>query len=346
MASYMRFIISLLLAFLLLGQQFSYADYPIKGKFVANNCVAYAGIKNQSEPVSLKAGEAYSATGLNKQDGDFVAIKVDGINKWVAKSCGKLSLNDLNGDIQPTAIAPTTKPTVAGNSKEDNAQSNLQGNVQSCPIQGCADRYLLALSWQSSFCQTHPNKTECIKQSPTSYDATNFTLHGLWPDKLSYCGVSSDDINRDETGNWSSLPPVQTDAQTQAELSKVMPGLVSNLDRHEWYKHGTCDGRNADTYYDLAIGLVEEFNASQVRDLFASNIGKTVTLTDVKRAFDSSFGDGASGSLNLKCGKEDSLVSEIRLKIKRPLVGQKLADVLVPSGGLSCDRVIVDAVGL
>lgn len=333
----MRFLIGLLLFFLMLGQQLSYADYNIKGSFTAGECTAYSSIKGQNEPIELESGKAYQATRLNKQDGDFVVIKVNGKSKWVTRSCGTLALNEANSP----AIADTVDP-----SKQAPPIGTANGQVQGCPTKGCAANYLLSLSWQSSFCQTHPTKAECIKQSVDGYDATNFTLHGLWPDKLSYCGVASVDRENDENHNWEQLPPVITDEQTHQDLTAVMPGIISDLDRHEWYKHGTCDGRSADQYYDIAINLLKEFNGSQVRELIASNIGQTVTLEQVRQAFDSSFGEGASNSLNLKCGKDDGLLSEVRLKIKRPQEGQKLAEVLIPSGGLSCDRVIVDAVGL
>ncbi|MBK1989303.1 ribonuclease T2 [Sphaerospermopsis aphanizomenoides BCCUSP55] len=218
--------------------------------------------------------------------------------------------------------------------------------ADSCPAKGCAEKYLLSLSWQSAFCETHPNKAECTAQTENRYDASNFTLHGLWPDKLSYCGVPSEDIKSDETGNWKALPVVAVDVETGSELAEVMPGVVSNLERHEWVKHGTCDGRDADAYYDIAVDLLKEVNASDVRDLFAQNIGETITLSEVKTAFERTFGQGTAASLNLKCSSENNLATEIRIKIKRPLPGQKLADVLIPSGGKSCDKVVVDAVGV
>lgn len=102
--------------------------------------------------------------------------------------------------------------------------------ADSCPTKGCAEKYLLSLSWQSAFCETHPNKIECMAQTENGYDASNFTLHGLWPDKLAYCGVSRDDINNDETKNWAALPVVEVDTETSSELIEVMPGVVSNLE--------------------------------------------------------------------------------------------------------------------
>ncbi|WP_071190773.1 ribonuclease T2 [Trichormus sp. NMC-1] len=328
----MRLIIAFLLFFLLLGQQPSYADYPINGNFASNGCEAYSSSKTKSEPVSLPAGQVYSASGLNVKDGDYVSIKVEGRNKWVNKNCGKLSL----------VIADRINTTI----KVSNNTSNIPVTAPGCPTQGCAEKYLLSLSWQSAFCETHPNKAECIGQTENNYDASNFTLHGLWPDKLSYCGVPADDINSDETGNWKALPVVAVDAETNGELTEVMPGVKSNLERHEWTKHGTCDGRDADAYYDIAVDLLKEVNASDVRDLFAQNIGETITLSEVKTAFERTFGQGTAASLNLKCSGTNNLATEIRLKVKRPLPGQKLANLLIPSGGLSCDKVLVDAVGV
>ncbi|WP_413174354.1 ribonuclease T2 [Anabaena azotica] len=326
----MRFIIAFLLFFLLIGQQPTYADYPITGNFTSNGCEAYTSSRTKSEPVSLPSGQIYSAVGLNIKDGDYVSIKVEGRNKWVNKNCGQLSL--ASADITNNATNNNTNT------------SNQPVTAPGCPPKGCAEKYLLALSWQSAFCETHPTKKECLAQTENSYDANNFTLHGLWPDKLSYCGVPSDDINKDETGNWKDLPILDLDSETNGELTKIMPGVKSNLERHEWTKHGTCDGRDADDYYDLAIDLVKEVNASDVRDLFAQNIGETITLFETKKAFERTFGTGTATSLNLKCS--NNLATEIRIKIKRPLPGQKLADLLIPSGGISCDQVVVDAVGV
>ena len=317
----MRFILAFLLSCLLLGQQFSYADFPIKGSFTLNDCQAYTAIKSKSQPVSLKAGQVYQAVGLNKKDGDFISIKVEGVNKWVNKNCGTLSLTGTNPD--------DTKPT-----PDDNNTS---------PKPTPSQNYLLAISWQPAFCETHQNKPECVNETEDSYDASNFTLHGLWPDRLSYCGVSASNIKKDEAGNWQALPPISTDAQTTADLSIVMPGVQSNLERHEWYKHGTCDGRSADGYFDIAIDLVKQVNASDLRNLFAQNIGETLSLLEVQKAFETTFGSGTANSMNLACSNR--LATEIRVKVKRPLAGQKLADLLIPSGGTSCDKVKVDPVG-
>ncbi len=81
------------------------------------------------------------------------------------------------------------------------------------------------------------------------------------------------------------MPIVDIDPETNSELTKIMPGLKSNLEHHEWTKHGTFNGRDAGGYYDIAIDLVKDVNASDMRDLFAQNIGETITLFEAKKAF-------------------------------------------------------------
>lgn len=320
----MRFIVAFLLSFLFLGQTVTYALVPLEGNFTPNQCSAYTSIKKKSDPILLEPGKVYQASGFNVEGGDYISIEVNGQDRWVNKNCGKLTL--ANGS----------------NGSTDN---NNGGNVaDSCPVEGCAQKYVFAISWQPSFCQTHQGKAECQIQNSDSFDAVNFTLHGLWPDKLDYCGVSPQDIKEDKDGEWEDLPPVSVDQQTNTELSQLMPGVRSKLERHEWIKHGTCDGRNEDTYFDIALDFVQEVNASEVQKLFAQNIGKTVTRSQVVTAFEKSFGEGKAKSLDLKCSP-DGLVSEIRLKMRRPLVGEKLANVLSPSSGISCDSVLIDPAG-
>lgn len=69
----------------------------------------------------------------------------------------------------------------------------------SCDVSaGKSDSNVLALSSQPGFCQTYGyevGKPECNHLSKNSYQATHFTLHGLWPTQSScgqaygFCGV-------------------------------------------------------------------------------------------------------------------------------------------------------------
>ena len=46
--------------------------------------------------------------------------------------------------------------------------------------------YVLAASWQPAFCATSAGqgKAECVSQTADRFDATHFSIHGLWPDDL------------------------------------------------------------------------------------------------------------------------------------------------------------------
>ena len=312
-----RLIITFLLCFFLLGQNPAFAFYKVGGDFTMNSCEAYTSFRKKTQPVTLEPGKVYQVLGLNKESGDYIYLKVDGQSKWVNKNCGQFN--------------------PSGESKDGNKTG------ANCPDEGCAEEYVLAISWQPSFCQTKQDKPECISQTEERYDATNFTLHGLWPDKLAYCGVSYEDINDSKQREWDDLPPLDLDEETTSELEIVMPGKQSYLHRHEWIKHGTCDGRDEDTYYDISIDLLNDVNASEVQDLFEENIGKRITRSQIETAFDNSFGEGAGESVKIRC--KDGLISELQIKMRRPLVGEKLADVLVPRSGSSCSSGIVDAVG-
>lgn len=320
-----RLIITFLLSFFLLGQNPAFALYQVDGNFTVNNsCEAYTSIRKKTDPVNVEPGKTYPVLGQNKEFGDYFYLKVDGESKWVNKDCGQFNSSGESGDDS------------IGKSEGNNTTEN-------CPEEGCADKYVLAISWQPAFCQTKQSKPECISQTANRYDATNFTLHGLWPDRLDYCGVSYEDINDDKQREWDDLPPLDLDRETTSELAIVMPGVQSYLHRHEWIKHGTCDGRDEDTYYDISIDLLNEVNASEVQKLFAENIGKRITLSQIQTAFENSFGDGAAESLVVKC--KDELVNELRIKMRRPMVGEKLADILLPYRGRSCSSMIVDPAG-
>lgn len=178
---------------------------------------------------------------------------------------------------------------------------------------------LLALSWHNAFCETHRYKKECkrglgslIRSKPHE---KSFVLHGLWPQPRHnvYCNVSSADKAKDKNKKWHTLANLGLSHSTKKALSAVMPGLRSNLHKHEWIKHGTCYGTDANTYYSDAIGLVNQVNDSALGEFFAQNIGKKITLKQVQRIADKSFGKGAGNRIALQC--RGGLVTELWLHL-------------------------------
>jgi len=177
---------------------------------------------------------------------------------------------------------------------------------------------LLTLSWHNAFCETHRYKKECkprLFSGLKQYSAKHFVLHGLWPQPKSkmYCGVSKKHVGMDKHKQWSRLPDLGLSSQTKEALKRVMPGFSSSLHKHEWFKHGTCYGTDAEQYYKSAVSLVSEVNDSKVGAFFMKNIGKSITLKQVRHLFDTSFGTGAGKRVEMKC--KGGLITELWLHL-------------------------------
>jgi ribonuclease T2 len=93
-------------------------------------------------------------------------------------------------------------------------------------------------------------------------------------------------------------------AETLKALAGVMPSAAhgSCLQRHEWYKHGSCQTQwDADGYFHIAMRLLKEFNEGGMATFMSNNIGKTVTSQSFFDAVDKAFGDGAHQRLQISC---------------------------------------------
>jgi ribonuclease T2 len=300
----------------------------LEGTFVAATaCAATSSIRGGANPgkIKLRAGQGYPALGLNKSDGDYVQIRIDGAapaERWVQRQCGTLE-----------SAADPNRPDPAAAEGE----------------------YVLAVSWQPAFCETKPDKVECRGQTDGQFDADHLSLHGLWPQPPSnvYCGVSDKDRENDKKSRWNDLPEPAIGTETRRFLNLAMPGTASKLQRHEYTKHGTCYQGTADAYFRTALGLLKQINGSRLRDFLVANLGQTVASADLKREFEKTFGPGSGAALGIRCiGDVDSrriLVSEFQLNLKGRLTeATKLGDVLDRSSRATstCSSGIVDPAGL
>jgi len=212
-------------------------------------------------------------------------------------------------------------------------------------------QYILAVSWQPAFCEGNENRAECTSQAPDSFEASHFTLHGLWSPRANYCGVIRDIQFADKDGQWDLLPPPQMSDATRKKLDQMMPGAKSNLDRHEWIKHGTCYGEQPDPYFSDALAMLDAVNASPVRELFAQNVGKELTQEQVRAAFDKAFGKGAGQRVRLACNRdgERRLLVEMTIGLTGEITAaadfSKLILAARPTDG-GCSTGIVDPVGI
>lgn len=222
------------------------------------------------------------------------------------------------------------------------------------PADAAADRpqYVLALNWQPAFCETRPEKPECLSQTQDRFDASHFTVHGLWPQPRGnvYCGVPADLRAADEAGRWEALPPLDLTQATRAALNRVMPGTASFLHRHQWIKHGTCYGGTPEAYFRDTLALAAAVNASSVRDLFVDSIGREISGTAIRERFDAAFGASAGNRITVGCRRVDDrrLIVWIRIEIAGPVTDPPDLPALLaaaPAVEPGCPSGVVDQAG-
>jgi ribonuclease T2 len=197
------------------------------------------------------------------------------------------------------------------------------------------DAYTLALTWLPGFCAdtTHADSVECqmaLKGKP------RLVLHGLWPGwdvngdgkrngDDDFCVSGAD--NRTammalDTGNWLKLPPVKLSEASSSDLTAAMPGATAGLDRHEWWKHGTCSALEADEYFAIAIALLREVERGSLARLIVDQAGAAVERKKMLDAFERDFGPKSARALLLDC--KDGALQEIRIRLKRAKVTEGL----------------------
>jgi ribonuclease T2 len=299
-----------------------------------DSCEAFQSFRKKTNPegIHLESGKFYKILEKNKRKTAY-RVRVEGIKRsarWVSESCGEslsiCTLSDNNRKLAGVSSSPKkSKPKKRRKQPE----------------------YLLALTWQPSFCETHSRKKECRTQTRNRYDATHWSLHGLWPQPRNnaYCGVSDMDKGIDRTKKWHLLAPVKLSQKTATELAFVMPAVASNLQRHEWIKHGTCYGSDAEDYYSDAISLTNQINNSIVGKLFNRGVGKRVSLKQVRQHFDKAFGKGAGSKVDMRCDRKGR-VSELWINLKGEVEDDtKIATLLKNAlrAGSKCQIGVIDS---
>jgi ribonuclease T2 len=316
----------------LLGAPVS-AQVPLQGNFLASkSCAALQSIRKQGNPgnMSVEVGKSYRLLGKNKEQATHYWIEMPGATppqRWVATDCG--AIGEMSAEVP---------------SNDGGAVSRQDG----LPF------YVLALSWEPAFCEGLPDKTECKKQTPESFDASHLSLHGLWPQprRIAFCGVEKVQIEADDAHRWEGLPEPELTPATKSALDHVMPGTQSLLQRHEWIKHGTCyPGGSAETYFKDAVRLATAINDSPVREFIAANVGKTVQSSDIRARFDEAFGAGAGDRVRVACKSDGGrqLIVELTVGLKGDIPsGTGLPALIAASRSTDpgCPAGVIDPVGL
>ena len=292
------------LAFLFIHPVF--AD-KVTGIFSAQqSCPAFVSKNKSTNPdnAQIVVGNQYEIIEvINPNHPVWYRVVLPNVNpkaRWVGAACGQAHLS--------------------GQSSKVNG-SGEGGN--GCNVAGEADSYVLALSWQPAFCETKSDKPECKISDPHAYQARHFVLHGLWPNKkncnknYAFCGS----VKKKED-EFCDYPVVQLDAASQVSLAEVMPSVVAGscLERHQWHKHGTCQGNwSVSEFFDVSVDLARQFNDSGMAYFMNRRIDQQVRTEDFLNRLGVVLGSAARDRIKLDCNRQGMLM-EIQLSLSAELI--------------------------
>jgi len=312
----------------------AHAVVPASGTFIADQtCPLFQSKRRGTNPGSLMSqpGTSYAIFEAMLSNGapEWLRVRTAATQspeRWVEARCG------------------STENFQAETRGRDGTGRGGTGGDGSCHTPDTFDSHVLAVSWQAAFCEIvgrERNKPECRDQQANRFDALYLTLHGLWPNKrgcgtgYAYCG----EVRR-KPADMCDYPAVDLDDGVRQRLEIMMPSAHygSCLQRHEWWKHGTCSGVDADRYFSLSMSYLQQLNCSSfVTGFLQANIGRTVTREEFDAAFDRAFGEGLHNRISLSCS--GGLLVEMRLSLPKELAPDvPLRDLLATAPGAPSDR--------
>lgn len=161
------------------------------------------------------------------------------------------------------------------------------------------DYYVLALSWSPNWCALEGDARQS-DQCDARHDH-GWILHGLWPQ-----------FNR----GWPSFcrtPEAPPSRRMTAEMTDIMGS--SGLAWHQWKKHGTCSGLDAQSYFSLSRTAYGQI----ARPLAFRQLDRSVRLPArlVEDAFLKDNPDLSRDSLTITC--RDGHIQEARICLSKEL---------------------------
>lgn len=219
---------------------------------------------------------------------------------------------------------------------------------------GDFDRYVLALSWQTGFCQSQYERNnrepdECRLQKETANKADFLTVHGLWPGlpkSVASRGVDErrwmrfgcatrpiPNLPEARGSRKCSSPETGLSLESAARLSAVMPGAGgrSCLERYEYAKHGACFGFDPNAYFDTMVRLNKEIKTSELGNFLNDNYGKRVSRSAFDAAFAKRWGKENVKAVKLSCHGNPAYLTEIQFSLKAQTINAPLtADSFAP----------------
>lgn len=277
----------------------------VEGTFTAvRDCDAYQSFNKGTNPgsVKVKPGVEYEAAEINKAEGwNWIRVNIESAvpdMRWVSKECG---IANIKGGGKP------------GGGSGGSEAAGGSGGGGKCTTPNQYDSYVLAMTWQPGFCEhpPHPDKPECKALDEGSLAVSHLTLHGLWPNK---------EECKNSYGNCGNTP-LSLEEDTLTALAPWMPNCYfanpqCNFADYEWRKHGTCQERDDDTYFKLAIDILQRVDKSEIGKYLKDNIGDTISVEEYRKHIEESMGKDVADRLRLVCAKGKYL-QEVRMNLPK-----------------------------
>ena len=276
------------------------ATLSAKDLSATKSCEAYNNLKHTKNSGHIVLEPNRSYTIAREQKGNYF-IKIEGakpVMRWVSRDC----FTTLNSNNSKKAINTPVKNII---SKENNTKSQTKNNSNLNSV--------LVLSWHNTFCETHSNKRECKRDGGEAKN--HLVLHGLWvqPRDKEYCNIDSKIRYLDKSKRWNALPSLNLNSTIKTLMAKYMPGSQSNLQRHEYYKHGSCYSQDANSYFKDALTMTQKID-NTIGKYLRENIGKKVNLYSIKKVAAKLLNRDLADKIAIKCKRR--VLSEIWIPIK------------------------------
>jgi ribonuclease T2 len=164
---------------------------------------------------------------------------------------------------------------------------------------GAFDYYVLALSWNASWCEAEGDARDAAQCDPR--EDHGFTVHGLWP--------------QNERGwpEWCASPARDPSRRDSAAMADIMGS--GGLAWHQWKKHGRCTGLSGRDYYALTRAAWERVR----RPAALRELERRVAIAPevVEAAFLEANPELDADGVTITC--RDGLLREVRVCLTREL---------------------------
>ena len=236
---------------------------------------------------------------------------------------------------------------------------------------GDFDSYVLALSWQTGFCQSQHDRgnrepDECRLQKEPEQKNSYLTVHGLWPSLPKSIAARGVDNNRWMRYGCASRPvPNMPEAKASRKcaagetglslemankLNAVMPGAggTSCLERYEYAKHGVCFGFDPDAWFGAMVRMNQDVKESPLGTFLADNYGKRVSRRDFDAAVAKSWGESSIEAVKLSCSGNPAYLTELQFTLDASTVNAPLSSQSFrkqPHPGNCGESFVIDSAG-